>query len=252
MKIVEPSVEILTPKDELDRTLEKIEVAARTCYKSEDRIRVGSAEKLVSNLIAAGHDAMLEHASISVKFICDRGVSHELVRHRMASYAQESTRYCNYTDEGKFNGELTFVKPHWIRKSVDKILDDFTKDELSTDDPIYIFISVCIDSEQDYYELVKNVGLMPQDARGCLNHWVKTEVVMTANIREWRHFFKLRATRTAHPDMRRLALMTLKKFKEAVPVVFDDILQEEEGNWEDWKNSLRLPNSLKKEDQNNG
>ena len=227
MIIIEPSVEILTPKDELDRTLEKIEVAARTCYKSEDRIKVGSAEKLIHNLIAAGHDAMLEHAYISVRFICDRGVSHELVRHRMASYAQESTRYCNYTN-GKFNAELTFVKPHWVEKSVDEIMDDFTDGTLSTDDPVYIFLYNCMSSEQDYYHLVRIIGLMPQDARGCLNHWVKTEVVMTANIREWRHFLKLRTDKAAHPDMRRLATIALKKFQKAVPVVFDDILNGEE------------------------
>ena len=250
MIIVEPSVEILTSQEELNQILKKIEVTARTCYKSEHCIKVGSAEKLVSNLIAAGHDAMLEHASISARFICDRGVSHELVRHRMASYAQESTRYCNYT-QGKFNGELTFVKPHWIKKSVDKLMDDFAEGEL-IDDPSYVFLSDCMDSERNYYELVEINGLMPQDARGCLNHWVKTEVVMTANIREWRHFFKLRCDRAAHPDMRRLALMALKKFKEAVPVVFDDIPGQEEGDWENWKNSLQILTSLKKEDQNNG
>ncbi len=227
MIIIEPSVEILTPKDELDRTLEKIERAARTCYKSEDRIKVGSAEKLVSNLIAAGHDAMLEHASISVRFICDRGVSHELVRHRMASYAQESTRYCNYTN-GKFNGELTFVKPHWIEKSVDEINSTVEDGGWDFTDNERMFYLVCKEVDDNYYDLIKHHNFTPQDARGCLNHWVKTEVVMTANIREWRHFFKLRTDQAAHPDMRRLATIALKKFREVVPVVFDDILKEEE------------------------
>lgn len=225
MKIVEPSVEILTSQEELDQVLKKIEVAARTCYKSEHCIKVGSAEKLVSNLVAAGHDAMLEHASISVRFICDRGVSHELVRHRMASYAQESTRYCNYT-QGKFNGELTFVKPHWIEKTPKELEDGYYENNLESNE--YAFFLTCGAVENDYANFVEVYGLSPQDARGCLNHWVKTEVVMTANIREWRHFFKLRTDKAAHPDMRRIATIALKKFQAAVPVVFDDILKGEE------------------------
>lgn len=225
MIIIEPSVEILTPKDELDMALEKIERAARTCYKSEHCIKVGSAEKLVKFLIESGHEAMLEHASISVRFICDRGVSHELVRHRMASYAQESTRYCNYT-QGKFNGELTFVKPHWIEKTPKELEDGYYENNLESNE--YAFFLTCGAVENDYTNFVEVYGLSPQDARGCLNHWVKTEVVMTANIREWRHFFKLRTAKDAHPDMRRIALMTLREFKATVPVVFDDILEEDE------------------------
>ena len=226
MKIIEPSIEILTPQEELDNILTKIERAARTCYKSEDKIADGSAARLVKFLINANHEAMLEHASIAVKFTCDRGVSHELVRHRMASYAQESTRYCNYTSEDKFNGELTFIKPHWIKKSVKELVEG-SYNEGDIDKNEFAYLVLCNDVEDDYRRLVKSNGLTLQDARGCLNHWVKTEVVMTANIREWRHFFKLRTAKDAHPDMRRIALMALKELKARVPVIFDDIEIEE-------------------------
>ena len=212
MKIIKPSYEILTdisPFGILE--LEQIERAARTCYKSEDKItdQAQSAQQLIKKLIANGHEAMLEHSSLTVKFICDRGVSHELVRHRMASFAQESTRYCNYSQD-KFGGEITVVKPFYL-----------AEDSKAYD----LWGSACTYAETRYFELL-NEGLSPQEARCVLPNSLKTEVVITANYREWRHILKLRTDRTAHPQMRELMVPLLKDLYERILVIFDDIYEE--------------------------
>ena len=149
---------------------------------------------------------MLEHCSFTVKFICDRGVSHEIVRHRLASYCQESTRYCNYS-KGDFNSEITVIEPCYLNKGT------FAYDEWK---------EACRRAESAYFNLL-NWGLSPQEARAVLPNSLKTEVVMTANVREWRHFLKLRCSKAAHPQMREVATLLLKKLKEKVPVCFDDI-----------------------------
>ena len=213
MKIINASYEILTdisPYGTLE--LEQIERAARTCYKSEDKIteQGESAKKLIKNLIKNGHEAMLEHSQLSVKFICDRGVSHELVRHRMASFAQESTRYCNYSDD-KFGNELTFIKP---------IFFDLTMDEGE------LWLEAMEHAEDYYFSLLDDL-CSPQEARCVLPNSLKTEVVMTANYREWRHILKLRTDKAAHPQMRELMVPLLKELKERIPVIFDDIEVEE-------------------------
>lgn len=205
MKIIDPHVEILTPVD--TSLLRMVERCGRVCYKSEDRITPESAEKFVANLIARGHEAVLEHASITVKFVCDRGVSHEIVRHRLAAYCQESTRYCNYS-KGDFGGEITFIKPLFF--------DCGTQ-------PYEAWEASCRTSEEAYFELL-NLGCSPQEARSVLPNSLKTEVIMTANLREWRHFLKLRCSPAAHPQMRQLAVELLNKLSAAVPVVFDDIV----------------------------
>lgn len=205
MKIIDGRYEILDKIDGME-VLKKIERVARTCYKSEDYIKEGSAERLVKILIDRGHEAMLEHYSFSIKFICDRGVSHELVRHRMASFAQESTRYCNYSKD-KFGNELTFIKPcFWDEDS--EMFNDWKK--------------VISYAEFKYLNLIK-IGATPQEARSVLPNSIKTEVVMTANLREWRHFLKLRTAQAAHPQMRELTIPLLKELKEKIPVIFDDI-----------------------------
>lgn len=207
MKVIEPSYEILTPIT--GNELEMIEKAARTCYKSESKISPESAAKLVANLIKNDHTAMLEHApSLTIKFICDRGVSHEIVRHRMASFAQESTRYCNYTQD-KFGNEITFIKPFFF--------DD--EETYSCWEKAMAYV------EKQYFELIK-AGATAQEARTVLPNSVKTEIVMTANYREWRHFFKLRAARAtgpAHPQMEELTIPLLNELKVKIPVIFDDI-----------------------------
>ena len=206
MRIINASYEIM---DELDgkAILEKIERVARTCYKSEDKITEGSAEKMVRALCKSNHEAMLEHFSFSVKFIVDRGVSHELVRHRVASFAQESTRYCNYGGQG-----ITVIKPCYM-------------EENSTQ--YKLWESMCWEAEDAYIALVQ-AGAKPEEARAVLPTSLKTEVVMTANLREWRHFFKLRAlgcTGKPHPQMVEVALPLLKEVQEKIPVVFDYLVK---------------------------
>lgn len=205
MKIVEPGFEILTQINGKE-ILKAIEAAGRVCYKSEDKITQDSAEKFVANIIRRGHEAVLEHQSITVKFICDRGVSHEIVRHRLAAYCQESTRYCNYS-KGQFNNEITVIKPCY----------------LDNNSPGYaIWKASCRQAENAYLNMLE-AGHTPQEARAVLPNSLKTEVVMTANIREWRHFFKLRCSPAAHPQMREVACALLAEFKQLIPIVFDDI-----------------------------
>lgn len=205
MKIIKPYTEILTDVNGKE-ILKNIEKVARTCYKSEHLISDGTAEKLVRMLIKRGHEAMIEHESISVKFVVDRGVSHEIVRHRVASYAQESTRYCNYAND-KFGNELTFIIPN-----------DIAKDEKN----LWHWVEVVKSAETHYLSLIA-VGTKPEIARSLLPNALKTEIVMTANLREWRHFFKLRCDKAAHPQMREVAIPLLNKFKDLIPVVFDDL-----------------------------
>lgn len=221
MKIINASTEILTPitGDEL----RQIEYAGRTCYKSEDKITDDSAKKFVENLIKRGHEAMLEHSSLSVKFICDRGVSHELVRHRLASFAQESTRYCNYSQD-KFGNELTFIKPIFLEEGSDS----------------YKYWENAMSDAEIYYFSMLDSGCTPQEARSVLPNSIKTEVVMTANYREWRHFFWLRAARKtgpAHPQMEELTVPLLYEVSGLIPVVFDDIV-EKCAEWRSQKNPL--------------
>lgn len=207
MKIIKPGYEILTEFD--GHELERIEKIARTCYKSEDKITEDSAEIFVAGLIKRGHEAMLEHDIISVKFICDRGVSHELVRHRLASFGQESTRYCNYSKE-KFGGELTFIRPY------------FFGDE---GEEYQIWANAMHDDEMAYLCLI-DMGRTPQEARSVLPNSIKTEVVMTANYREWRHFFNLRACRAtgpAHPQMEEITIPLLLELNDRIPVIFKDL-----------------------------
>lgn len=210
MIIVDAGYEILDNLNGED-ILRKIERIARVCYKSEDKISEGTAEKLVRSLIKSGHEAMLEHYSFSVKFICDRGVSHELVRHRLASFAQESTRYCNY---GR-SGEVSFIRPLFFHNDTPEF-DDWCDAMMS--------------AENHYLTMIEN-GKPPQEARSVLPNSLKTEIVITANLREWRHFFKLRAvgvTGAPHPQMREITVPLLRELRERVPVIFEDLVLPED------------------------
>lgn len=205
MRIIKPSVEILTPLD--DRTvLQWIEMCGRTCYKSEGLITPDSCYTFTRGIIERGHESVLEHVCVTVRFICDRGVSHEIVRHRIASYSQESTRYCNYAKD-KFDGEITVIEPCYL-------VNDTTG--------YNIWKQAMEDAELAYFSLL-NWGCSPQEARSVLPNSLKTEVVMTANMREWRHFFKMRCSPAAHPQMQEVAIPLLEQFRERVPVLFDDI-----------------------------
>lgn len=205
MKIIEPKVELLQAPEYTD-LLSLVEIAGRTCYKSEDKITEDSAEKFVRGIVKRGHHAVIEHGHITVRFTCDRGVSHEIVRHRLASYCQESTRYCNYSKDG-FGGEITVIAPSWTSEG----LPGYER-----------WKKACMTAEIAYFDLLTE-GYSPQAARSVLPNSLKTEVVMTANIREWRHFIKLRAGRAAHPDMRVVAQKLHELLAKTYPVFFEDI-----------------------------
>ena len=205
MKIINASYRIETLIDG-KQILKRIEMAGRTCYKSEDRITEGSAENFVRTLIERGHESVLEHESITVRFICDRGISHEIVRHRLASYSQESTRYCNYNCD-RFGSGLTVIKPCFWKEKTGAYMS---------------WVTAMFVAEKEYFAML-NWGCTPQEARSVLPNSVKTEVVMTANLREWRHFLKLRTAKAAHPQMRELTVPLLHELQRQIPVVFDDI-----------------------------
>lgn len=213
MKVISPSFEILSmnldnPED-IRKLYRSIEMAGRTCYKSNDRITSESAAKFVKKVVENGHEAMLEHASMTVRFIVDRGVSHEIVRHRVASFAQESTRYCNYSKD-KFGKELTFIKPPFFPEGSVRYK---------------VWAGAMLNAEDAYMYLLEN-GATPQEARSVLPNSLKTELIMTANMREWRHFFQLRAagvTGAPHPQMAEVAVPLLKTCQKYMPELFGDI-----------------------------
>lgn len=207
MKVIRPSVEIL---NEIigDEILKRIELIGRVCYKSEDKITTDSAKTFISNILKNGHESVIEHEKVSVRIICDRGVSHEIVRHRIASYSQESTRYCNYS-KNKFGNELTVIKPiFWDEGSAE-----------------YQLWYDSMESAERTYNKMITMGVKPQEARSVLPNSLKTEIVVTMNLREWRHFFKLRTSVKAHPQMKEIASMILMELKQQIPIIFDDISQ---------------------------
>jgi thymidylate synthase (FAD) len=196
--------------------LKKIERIGRVCYKSEEKIIEDSYITFIQNLLKRGHEAVLEHHSISVRIICDRGVTHELVRHRLAAYCQESTRYCNYG-----NKEIEFIEPCFFtfKEPVIKTNEGDIEIDLSR----LIWEKAMKDSEEAYRAMINN-GSTPQEARSVLPNSLKTEIVITANLREWRHILKLRTAQSAHPQMREVMLMILEEFKKTIPIIFDEII----------------------------
>lgn len=199
MQWVNPSVTLI----DFDSTtaLRKCELAARNCYKSEDKIGEGTAEKLIRGCIKRGHESVIEHASVTFRMICDRGVTHELVRHRMASYSQESTRYVNYNKKG-----IEFIYPFWYDKVPNETIDfnDLTDEERKYR-CLWWAMNAAADEAEDNYECMISAGATPQEARAVLPNMLKTDIVVTMNMREIRHFIKLRAAKAAHPDIRILA-----------------------------------------------
>lgn len=222
MILVHPNFEILN----WNASLPFMERAGRTCYKSEGNISINSAEKFVLSILKKGHETVIEHSSVTVRIICDRGVTHEIVRHRLASYCQESTRYCNYS------GGVTFVIPPWTRFApgewkeiwhVNRMFygedslewGDLTKSER-------LWFASMLEAEQTYSSLLSE-GWSPQQARSVLPNSLKTEIVMTCNLREWKHFFRLRTAKSAHPQMREIACPMLMEFQRRIPIIFEDI-----------------------------
>ena len=277
MKLIKPSVEIIKQEEyDLNHIFKFIELAGRTCYKSEDKITEDSAKEFVNRIIKSGHTAMLEHGTVyltipsanmsdmviykyflnpyskifidrintyittnyrvlvendwlcdlkylsnpnlfhsrrtTVKFICDRGVSHEFVRHRVFSFAQESTRYCNYSKD-KFNNELTFIIPCWIKDLEEGTYYDICSYNYREINPSKEWFDACINAEFSYTDLIKG-GWKPQEARNVLPHSLKTELIMTGFDSDWQHFFELRCASNAHPQAKELADMLKDKFNK--------------------------------------
>ncbi len=212
MRSIKPSIEIIAMNDYND-ILKKLEKIGRVCYKSEAKMTDESSELFLGNILKRGHESVIEHESITVRMICDRGVSHEIVRHRIASYSQESTRYCNYTDE-KFDNQITVID---LATGFDYNLNDEKDKALYT-----VWQEAMIAAEQAYFKMLE-LGATPQEARSVLPNSLKTEIVMTMNLRSWRHFFRLRLDKAAHPQMREVAEIAYCEFKQKLPLFFSDL-----------------------------
>ena len=207
MKVIPPSHSILfmPPGEEILRNLE---LAGRTCYKSEDLITGDSAAAFVRRIIKSGHHSVIEHMSVTVRFVCDRGVTHELVRHRLAAYSQESTRYANYAKD-KFGSEITVIRPLFWKPDTAEYR---------------LWHQAMQAAERAYLDLIAQ-GATAQQARSVLPNSLKTEIVMTANLREWRHVIDLRSSAAAHPQIREIMLPLLEDLHQRIPVIFDDLYQ---------------------------
>ncbi len=205
VRISRASVEFVDAIDG-EALLRKIESAGRTCYKSEGKIGAQSAPQFVRSILQRGHESVIEHEKVTVRIVCDRGVSHEIVRHRIGSYSQESTRFCNYSKNG-FGGEITVIEPSFW-----------------SDEPAMLerWTEAMLLAESAYLGLI-DAGATPEQARSVLPNSLKTEIVVTYNLREWRHFLRLRTSAAAHPQIREIADEILRVFRERIPVIFDDL-----------------------------
>ena len=204
MQVIKPYVYLF--ESELDpKKLSNIERAARICYKSEDKMGDAPSETFLKNMIKHGHESVIEHEKVTAYFVVDRGVTHEIVRHRIASYSQESTRYCNYTS-GKFGNEITVIEPFFYPQGSAQYK---------------IWKKACENAEGSYFDLIA-LGA-PQEARSVLPNSLKTEIAVTYNFREWRQFFRLRGARAAHPQIQQVTIPLLKLFQERFAPLFEDI-----------------------------
>ena len=228
MNIIKPRVELLPnpstgrpyTKEEGLQIVKHLELCARNCYKSEDKITDESANRMIRSLLMRKHESPVEHVSISVRFICDRGVSHEIVRHRLASYSQESTRYVNYSGD-KAGGEITYID------LAGGLAYDFNMSQLPPEmtDAIYEeWLKANEDAEKHYMKLIE-LGATPQIARSVLNNSTKTDLIMSANPREWRNFFSLRCDLASHPQMREVARELLQVMYNIFGVIFEDLYE---------------------------
>lgn len=216
MIIKKPEIEILS-ETSYEELLKRVERAGRVCYKSEGNIKEGSAETFIRGILKRGHESVVEHGSITVRIVCDRGVTHEIVRHRIASYSQESTRYCNYANE-KFGSQITCID---LASGFQYDLND-EKDRRKYE----IWKKAMEEAERYYFELLE-AGARPEEARSILPNSLKTEIVVTMDIREWRHFIRLRGGHAAHPQIREITKMILEEFSRRYPVFFGDLKIEE-------------------------
>ena len=243
MRLIKPSavIEFIEPRDQI---LKRIEASGRTCYKSEGKATDGSAPKFCHSICQVKkHESVIEHASATVRFICDRGVSHELVRHRLSSFSQESTRYVDYSGD-KSGGHCQFIIPLWLNlpegefylgcvKEIGKsgtesavwlqCMDKTVIAEFLADSKEASWLRAVAAAESEYHHQVKGLKQSPQEARAVLPNSTKTEVVMTSNLRQWRNVFKLRVASNAHPQMREVMIPLFEQFKTHLPEFYADI-----------------------------
>ena len=212
MQVIKPSIEIID-MDDYEKIVKKIERIGRVCYKSEGKITEDSAEKFIKGLLTRQHESVIEHENVTVRFECDRGVTQEIVRHRIASYSQESTRYCNYSGD-KFDNQITVID----------LSSGFQYDLSKENDKAKyeVWTKAMENAEQSYFRMLE-LGATPQEARSVLPNSLKTEIVVTMNLRAWRNFFRLRVDSHAHPQMREVAKMLYEEFKKRLPVFVADL-----------------------------
>lgn len=236
MRIIKPYF-VFENEEEVDeeRVLRRLERYGRTCYKSEHKIGPGSAREFVKKIIARGHTSILDHEKVTVRVVCDRGVTHEIVRHRIAAYSQESTRYCNYAKD-RFGRDITVIDPFFFDREAETkpvLIPGGPKrgrDWVGFTDTVSLelnefdvwWLAICF-AEWAYMTLVDVFGRSPQEARGVLPNSLKAEIVITYDLTEWRHFFRLRASPRAHPQMQEIAVPMLREFKQRLPTIFADI-----------------------------
>ncbi len=214
MKIIEPYFEILKMA-EPDEIYRHLELAARNCYKSEEHIAEGKTEEFLQRILKSGHESVIEHISITVRIVCDRGVLAELTRHRLASFSVESTRYANYSKD-KFGSEIAVIKPFFWQEN--SLQYQEWEEAMKA-------------SEKAYMNLIQS-GAKAQEARSVLPNSLKTDIIITANIREWLHIFNLRCSKASHPQMRQIMLPLLDEFNKRLPILFG-------GVYDKYKESIR-------------
>ena len=213
IRVVKTSAELLAITPASDKL---IEMAGRVCYKSEDKITKDSSEKFIKMILKRGHESVIEHSSATIKVVCDRGISHEIVRHRIASYSQESTRYCNYGDDG-----ITVIAPDGIGVKEGEYDDDSIYN-FAVDTPERIWLEAALFANTSYLEML-DAGCKPEIARSVLPTCLKTEIVITYNFRQWRHFFRQRTSNKAHPDAQKVAVACYKILKNEAPAIFGEL-----------------------------
>jgi len=218
MILIKPSYVI----ENLDSSkLNLVEKFGRVCYKSEAKMNDDSLKAFLTNIIKSGHESVIEHFSFSVRFIVDRGVTHELVRHRLAAFSQESTRYCSYNKD-KFGNQITYIIPPWLKDVEPGEYPTYASCNLKNkENDSSVWMMSMIFLEERYMDLINNHKWTPQQARAILPNSLKTEIVTTANLREWRHIFKMRTAPDAHPQMREIMIPLLEELKTIIPIVFD-------------------------------
>lgn len=221
MRLIKPYYEILTQIDG-NNILQLLELAGRTCYKSTDRMTQESAIRFCKNILNRNHESVIEHYSITIKFVVSRSFTHELVRHRLCSFSQESTRYVKYNSDNASSKHITFIIPLWFYKYIQPGMYEYGDITDIKDEAAQRWFASCLQDEENYNYLIAQ-GQKPEEAREVLPNCLKTEIITTANLREWRHIFKLRTAHAAHPQMREIMMPLCLEFQSKIPIIFDDI-----------------------------